>query len=406
MKRGISIVIFLSLVLFKQSLAGELKGNISTYFNSYQTQDLYTEEKTSYFRAYQSFRFDLNQIGTKTLSFHTYFRSTTDFIHKGPDDPTTKIYNVYLDWKNIKKVLNLRLGRQFLYAGVGNGTMDGLRFDFKPKQKLQLTGYVGFQLPRERSTNLDTWEKSHIFGGELATTYLKDTRLAISYVQKEREKTKEEQFLAANLTHLHKKFDFFSQFYYNLVYKKAQNFTLRGTGSELFGELYISLEYQYRQPSIYSNSIFSVFKQESYSLYRFTGTYQPIKNFRFSSEYDLTLYKSDNSSRTRFGVEYSFIALGLNFRRGYGGESNGVYGKIIHTFNKNFVFSVSADYGKYKIDEEQESKDESLAISSRVEWEPLRNFQLALEVQDVRNKIKNYDLRLQGKASYRFGVSF
>jgi hypothetical protein len=149
-----------------------------------------------------------------------------------------------------------------------------------------------------------------------------------------------------------------------------------------------------------------VFKQEPYSLYRFTGTYQPIKNFRFSSEYDLTGYKKDNSSRIRFGIEYSFIALGLNFRRGYGGESNGVYGKIIYTFNKNFVFSVSADYGKYKIDEEQESKDESFAVSSRVEWEPLKNFQLALEVQDVRNKVKSYDLRIQGKASYGFGLSF
>lgn len=406
MKRNIILVFLLSLILLKTGSALELRSNISTYFNSYQTQDLYTEEKTSYLRAYQSFRFDLNQIGTKTLSFHTYFRSTTDFIHKGPDDPTTKIYNAYLDWKNIQKVLNLRLGRQFLYAGVGNGTMDGLRFDFKPKQKLQLTGYVGFQLPRERSTNIDTWEKSHIFGGELATTYLKDTRLAVSYVQKVRDRWIEEHLIGLSASYYHKKFDFFSQFYYNLVYRKAQNFTLRGSGSELFGKLYISLEYQYRRPSIYSNSIFSVFKQEPYSLYRFTGTYQPIKNFRFSSEYDLTRYKKDNSSRARFGIEYSFIALGLNFRRGYGGESNGVYGKIIYTFNKNFVFSVSADYGKYKIEEEQESKDETFAISSRVEWEPLRNFQLALEVQDVRNKIKNYDLRLQGKASYRFGVSF
>jgi len=406
MKRKTILVFILSLILFKSSSATELKSNISTYFNSYQTRDLYTEEKTTYLRAYQSFRFDLSQIGTKNFSFHTYSRSTTDFLHKNSTDPSTKVYNAYLDWKNIKKILDLRLGRQYLYAGVGNGTMDGLRVDVKPIEKIKLTGYVGFQLPRERSIAIDTWKKSHIFGGELATTYLKDTRLAVSYVQKVRDRWIEEHLIGLSASHYHKKFDFFSQFHYNLVYRKAQNFTLRGTGSELFGNLYVALEYQYRQPSIYSNSIFSVFKQEPYSLYRFTGTYQPIKNFRFSSEYDLTGYKKDNSSRIRFGIEYSFIALGLNFRRGYGGESNGVYGKIIYTFNKNFVFSVSADYGKYKIDEEQESKDESFAVSSRVEWEPLKNFQLALEVQDVRNKVKSYDLRIQGKASYGFGLSF
>jgi hypothetical protein len=406
MKRKTILVFILSLILFKSSFTAELKSNISTSFNSYQTRDLYTEGKTTYLRAYQSFRFDLNQIGTKNISFHTYFRSTTDFLHKNSTDPSTRIYNAYLDWKNIKKILDLRLGRQFLYAGVGNGTIDGLRFDFKPKQKLQLTGYVGFQLPRERSTDIDTWEQSHILGGELATTYLKDTRLAASYVQKARDKWIEEHLIGLSASHYHKKFDFFSQFYYNLIYKKAQNFTLRGSGSELFGNLYVALEYQYRRPSIYSNSIFGVFKQEPYSIYRFTGTYQPIKIFRLTSEYDLTRYKKDNSSRVRFGVEYSFIALGLNFRRGYGGESNGVYGKIIYTFNRNFVLSVSADYGKYKIDEEEETKDEIFAISSRAEWRPLENFQLAMELQDVRNKIKNYDLRLQGKASYKFGLSF
>ncbi|MCJ7498119.1 MAG: hypothetical protein MUO78_08310 [candidate division Zixibacteria bacterium] len=406
MKRKTILVFILSLILFKSSSATELKSNISTYFNSYQTRDLYTEEKTSYFRAYQSFRFDLNQIGTKNLYFHTYFRSTTDFLHKNSTDPSTKIYNAYLDWKDIKKILDLRLGRQYLYAGVGNGTMDGLRVDVKPIEKIKLTGYVGFQLPRERSTDIDTWEKSHIFGGELSATYLKDTRLAVNYVQKVRDRWIEEHLIGLSASHYHKKFDFFSQFYYNLVYRKAQNFTLRGTSSELFGKLYLALEYQYRRPNIYSNSIFSVFKQEPYSIYRFTGTYQPIKNFRFTSKYDFTKYKKDNSSRVRFGVEYSFIALGLNFRRGYGGESNGVYGKIIYTFNRNFVFSVSTDYGRYKLDEEQESKDESFAISSRVEWEPLKNLQLAMEMQDVRNKIKNYDLRLQGKASYKFGLSF
>jgi len=407
MKRKIICLVFLlALTLFKQSLAVELRSNISTYFNSYQTQDLYTEEKTSYFRAYQSFRFDLKQIGTKNLSFHTYFRSTTDFIHKNSTDPTTKIYNAYIDWKNIKKVLNLRLGRQFLYVGVGNATMDGLRLDFKPKKKVQLTGYIGFQLPKDRWTKVDTWEKSHIFGGELATTYLKNTRLAISYVQKKREEAFEKYFIGINATHFYKKLHLFSRFYYDLVYERVQNFTLRGSGSGLLDKLYLSFEYQFRQPSIYSNSVFSVFKQESYSIFRFSGAYQPIKSFKFSSEYDLTLYKSDNSIRTRFGIEYAFIALGVNFRRGYGGESNGVYGRIIHSFRRNLVFSASTDYGKYKLDEEQESKNESFILASRVEWEPLKNFKLALEVQDVRNKVKSYDLRMVGRVSYKFGVSF
>jgi hypothetical protein len=406
MKRKIALTLLLTLVFLRVVSGTELKTNISTYFNSYQTQDLYTEEKTSFLRAYQSFQFDLNQIGTKNLSFHTYFRSTTDFLNENSTDPSTKIYNAYIDWKNIKKILDLKLGRQFLYVGVGNGTMDGFRFDLKPKVKVQLTGYVGFQLPKNRWTDIDTWDKSHIFGGELATTYLRDTRLAVSYVKKERGTGPEQHLIGANATHQYCKLTFFSQFYYDLVYKKAQNFTLRGNGSSLWGKLYLSAEYQYRRPSIYSNSIFSVFKQDTYSILRFSGAYQPVKNFKFSSEYDLTLYKSGNSTRFRFGIEYAYIALGMYFRRGYGGESNGVYGKLIYTLNKNFAFSASADYGRYKIDEEQESKDDVFALASRVEWEPVRNLRFALELQDVRNKIRSYDLRLQGKASYRFNIPF
>jgi hypothetical protein len=68
--------------------------------------------------------------------------------------------------------------------------------------------------------------------------------------------------------------------------------------------------------------------------------------------------------------------------------------------------SAAADYGKYKLDEEQESTDESFILSSRLEWEPLKNFRFALELQDIRNKVKSYDFRVQGRASYRFGLSF
>jgi len=406
MKRIIALTLLLTLVLLRVVSGTELKTNISTYFNSYQTQDLYTEEKTSFLRAYQSFQFDLNQIGTKDLSAHTYFRSTTDFMHKNSTDPSTRIFNAYIDWKNIGKMLDLRLGRQFLYVGVGNGTMDGFRFDLKPRYKVQLTGYAGFQLPEDSWTKIDTWKKSHIFGGELATTYLKDTRLALSYVKKERGTGPEQHLIGANATHQHCKLTFFSQFFYDLVYKKTQNFTFRGDGTGLVNGLYLSAEYQYRRPSIYSNSIFSVFKQDTYSILRFNGAYQPIKNFKFSSEYDLTLYESGNSTRFRFGFEYAYVGLGMYLRRGYGGESNGVYGRLIYTLNKNFAFSASADYGRYKIDEEQESKDDLFALATRVEWEAVRNLRLALELQDVRNKIKSYDLRLQGKASYRFNIPF
>lgn len=406
MKIKTGFLILFTLILFQKISATELKSNITTYFNSYQTQDLYTEEKTSFLRAYQSFQFDLNQMGTKNLSFHTYFRSTTDFNHKNSTDPSTKVYNAYIDWKNIKKILDLKLGRQFLYVGVGNGTMDGFRFDLKPRYKVQLTGYVGFQLPEDQWTKVDSWNKSHIYGGELATTYLKDTRLAVSYVKKERGTGPEQHLIGANVTHQHCKLTFFSQFYYDLVYKKAQNFTLRGDGSGLVKGLYLSAEYQYRRPSIYSNSVFSVFKQDTYSILRFDGAYQVVKNFKFSSEYDLTLYESGNSSRFRLGIEYSYVALGMYLRRGYGGESNGVYGKLIYTLKKNFAFSASVDYGRYKIDEEHESKDDAFALASRVEWEPARNLRFALELQDVRNKIQSHDLRLQGKASYRFNIPF
>ncbi len=406
MKRKIALTFLLTLVLFGISSAVELKTNITTYFNAYQTQPLDSTEKTSFLRAYQSFQFDLNRIGTKNLSVHTYFRSTTDFKHKNSTDPSTKIYNAYIDWKNIKKILDLKLGRQFLYVGVGNGTMDGFRFDLRPKQKVQLTGYVGFQLPEFQWTKIDSWDKSHIFGGEIATTYLRDTRLAASYVRKERGTGPEQHLIGANLTHRHRTCDFFSQYSYDLVYKRTQNFTFRTDGAAIRGKLYLSAEYQYRRPGILSSSIFSVFKQDTYSSLRFVGAYQPIKNFKLSSEYDLTLYKSDNSNRFRLGFEYAYVGVGMYLRRGYGGESNGVYGKLIYTLKKNLAFSASADYGRYKIDEEQESKDDVFALASRVEWEPIRNLKIALEVQDVRNKIKTYDLRLQGKASYRFVLPF
>ncbi len=59
------------------------------------------------------------------LQFNSYFR----FANSGdPAEWNERVYNSYIAWKSSANQFELRLGRQFVYHGVMNGTVDGMLF--------------------------------------------------------------------------------------------------------------------------------------------------------------------------------------------------------------------------------------------------------------------------------------
>jgi hypothetical protein len=59
------------------------------------------------------------------------------------------LYNAYLKGSNLFGFMDMKLGRQYVYAGVGKGPLDGLLLKFKAgkKKEIQFTAYGGFNTP-------------------------------------------------------------------------------------------------------------------------------------------------------------------------------------------------------------------------------------------------------------------
>ncbi|MGH7494715.1 MAG: hypothetical protein ACREOO_20275 [bacterium] len=55
----------------------------------------------------------------------SYDQFDTDFSTQLADDGKARLYNLFLEWKNIAQRVDVQLGRQPAYGGVAVGTNQG-----------------------------------------------------------------------------------------------------------------------------------------------------------------------------------------------------------------------------------------------------------------------------------------
>ena len=98
------------------------------------------------------------------------------------------MYNVYLRWKNFADIADLNMGRIPVFAGAGNGVVDGVLFKAKMwNNKMILTGYGGANV----QSNLH-WkgfkdiDRNFLAGGQIIGYFLEGSRFGLSYCNRNR----------------------------------------------------------------------------------------------------------------------------------------------------------------------------------------------------------------------------
>ena len=76
----------------------------------------------NYLRGFENVQFDLSQ---EHFSFNTNFQYSKDFGTTIATDPDLQISSLTIKARNIADVADVSLGRQFVFAGVGSGLIDG-----------------------------------------------------------------------------------------------------------------------------------------------------------------------------------------------------------------------------------------------------------------------------------------
>ena len=163
-------------VIFAQTISGRL----STSVYSWQQRNI-EDESAQHVRAYQLANISIGNIGVQGLSFHTYFNLSHDLGKQAVNDPRVWLYNLYFNFKTLKNTLDIGVGRQRIYAGVGYGTVDGVRLKYRFKDYFNVKFYAGMLAPLQKSTELADFDADNLsWGFHITSAKIKKVRIGIS----------------------------------------------------------------------------------------------------------------------------------------------------------------------------------------------------------------------------------
>ena len=335
----------------------------------------------------------LRDVGINRLKIKSYFYVSVDFSADIEGGTYFKMYDLYADYTRAFKATDVRLGRQFIFAGVGRGPMDGLRLIYKGWENRNLQLYAGTLAPLSNPETIDGWNESHIIGGELTIFRLMGNILKLSFVRRSKNVepydldqpqlgiisvnpiSLQRQAAGFNLTrNINKEMILFVRGDFsvgegvvdgNIALERGE-IVLTHSKSE---SQYFTLEVSNRRPLVYVNSFFSRFTK----LLRRSNELSLALDRKVSNNLWINIKAASvlygdgvNSFRFNGGFSLNKISSGLVIRRGYGGNWTGIYGGYYGKLSGNLSLRVDGEWSDFSITSfDLDDNDNSNAFSLR-----------------------------------------
>jgi hypothetical protein len=412
----IILLLFLILPLHSQTISTRL----STYFYTWERYDSILTggeySSTSHLRGYQNLLLDITE---GKWSFSTSVQTEEDLMEKSGRGFAYRFYNAYIKGSNLFDVLDVKLGRQYVSAGTGRGTLDGINLKLKlgKEKEFHLSGYAGGLTPYTYDfDDYGVFFKNFAFGGQLSYFGVKDLKLSASYFNKNRKPQSyttvradsslnrmeyvvdidefADQLGGLDFSFRKPKYDFFGKLYYDFNLKKLYRGEINGSVSAT-DKLRFSLGYTYRQPQISYNSIFWVFNYRQYNELEIGADYLVNKNINIYARAANVFYTDENSLRAQLGFSHPNFGLSIIKYTGYAGESEGAYGYFNYELMKSKLSLTSGlSYSNYKIKNYSDEKENSFSGMLGFTYRPVNRVTIDVQGQLISNRIYKTDTRL------------
>jgi hypothetical protein len=382
------ISVFMSSSLFAQV---HLKGNL--YSSLYVWENFNENQNTDFYQGIQFRAFHENY---SNLQLNTYFR----FARNGdPAEWNEKVYNAYLKWNSPEKQYELKLGRQFLYYGVINGTVDGMLFSTKLLKNLDVKLLAGAAAPIDRELVIQHWDNSNVLGFYSSYRFSNGLKLNASYYQKSNNlETVWQQFGTALSGKIICNLLFNARFDYNMKSSNYQGMRYRLT--YFMDQWTFTGEFNSQRPRIYEDSYFRIFEFEGYNQFR-SGVAYRFGDYQVGFRYLLTLYEDENNNQVHLTFGNQWGLLGFIYQNGYAGDNAGIFGELKYEFMENLSALVYSSYNKFQrqsvaIDEE------TVSFLGRINYQVLKDLDLQIEARENQNSYFKNDLRGLLRLNYKF----
>jgi len=422
------LIVFLFILGIHESFSQTVNLRFSTYFYSWQRIDSInnpSSNKTTHIQGYQSILFDINQ---NKWSFNTLFQTEEDVVHRIDRGFSYRFFNLYLKGTNLFNMLDVRLGRQYIFAGVGHGAVDGLYFKLKEgkNKEYQLAGYAGYATPLDYEFNRYPALKDNYMAGAQFSYYgVKDLIASASYLNSHikpasydavrydtlfnvKEVTidinppaENQVGVDFNYTYLLKN-NFYGKAYYDFTTKQLYRAELNARVN-VYKELNLSAGYLFRQPQLSYNTIFWVFEHKSnmeieggadYTFKNGMNVYARATDVIYNSSLDVASGLKSNSLRLQVGLSHPRYGISYVKYTGYSGESDGATGYYYREIlPAKLSMTLSLGYSSYRLGEFTGDRVNAFSGMLGLTCRPTPQISIDAQGQFINNRIYKTDAR-------------
>jgi hypothetical protein len=407
--------------LFGQRVTGRMIGSVYSW-EQFDTVDV--SKKIT--RGVQSLFLDITQ---SHFSLHTHLQVASALQRKLDEEPDFRTFYLYARMKNIAEAVDLSFGRLPFFVGAGSGTLDGLQTTLRlDENRYRVTLFGGAITPA--SLNLKQWkslDKNFTLGGQFLTYAITNTRVGLSYVNRQRERdpyfsirtdslfnpfavlvaapADKEQYGSVDILYDFQGVTAYGRYDYNFNDSKSQREQVR-LSYDATKELTVTGDFIHREPRVPFNSFFSVFDYSSISEFEVGADYVLCPSLRGFLRGAYVKYSDENSWRYTVGLSHTYAGFTYRGGSGYAGELNtvsvqGLYPLIENMLIPNASFALTS----YRLNP-QDSRETAYAASLGTTVRPLQTLSFDLQAQWVHNRVVERDVRFFGRFNFWFTEQF
>ena len=417
----VSLIIGLTTYLFPQNLNGRFTSAVYSLerFDS-------VNSSSTYARTYQMLYLTF---GKDNVFLRSYMNLEGDVSRSQTYDPRLRFYNLYVDVRDLFDVVYLKVGRQPLFSGIGGGVFDGMTLGFK-YAGFDVNGYYGGNVPAYQKLNFtDDLTNDFVAGGKITYYPDQNSRVALKYLNQSFKtvsytttrltpdletnpnyiidnNSEQYQYLTAEGSYYEPKtISLNTKLDYDLNYNTLSEIEIDGRYEEI-ENLGIDAYYNFRQPKIRYNSIFSVFDFQNSQEIEIGADYAIDKIYKVIGKFGNVIYTDESSQRVSLGLSTPWGTLMGRKTFGYAGELNSVSAYTARSFFEGLITpSLSLAYTNYKLSSDDASND-MFALLLGLNYRPWRTLSFDAQGQYLNNKIYKDDFRLLLKLNFWFNVNF
>ncbi len=419
MKKLLALLLIIPAVLSAQNINGRVSSSAYTF----ERFDVNRDSET-YVRTFQSLLLNVNK---GQFALRTRLNFEADIANSLDNDPRFRMYNLYLEGRNLFDIATLKVGRQSLIASPVGGVYDGASLKLK-HSGYEVSGFYGGNVPAYQKLELtDDFSKDYVMGGKIKMNPIDNLRFGLSYVDKNfkarsyeairldenfnpitlliQKNSNHYKFGAADVSYeMPKVFEVYSKVEYDFNFEDLSKIEVSGRYEQI-EKLGVSIYYNYREPRVRYNSIFSVFNYGNTQEIEAGVDYKLTDLITIVGKFGNVEYEDDNSQRFSVGVNTNMGSFSYRKTFGYAGELDAVSLYTAKTFLEGFLTSsAGVSYTAYKLSPDSD-KNYIATVLLGVNVKPYKTFSVDLQGQYMNNPIYNNDVRLLLRINHWFNTN-